>query len=127
MSTVKIDPRFEEWVTKNVVKGFGLHGIEVTPTARRGIAFLMQAQLDEGTFHEEDQVTDGAKKLLPLVLMRHQADYKDAPLTINRVLHLVTHANSSENAFPWGVTMQLPREKKEPVTSSRANTYKVRS
>ena len=106
MATIEIDPRFEKWVQEKVVKSFGREGIEVTQTAQPGLAYLMQAQLQENTVRREELVLEGAEKLLAPILRAHRARYRRAPLTINRALHLLTEANAFLWAFPWGTTME---------------------
>jgi hypothetical protein len=114
VTTIQIDPQFENWVQENVVKKFELKGIEVTLTARLGLAYLMQAQLEERTARTPEQVLLGAERLLGPILTGYHAKYKSAPLTINRALHLITEMNAHLLAFPWAPTMDLTEIKSNP-------------
>jgi hypothetical protein len=100
VATIQIDPRFEKWVQERVVRSFDLNGIMVTPTARLGLAYLMQAQLEEYRVLTPEQVLAGAEKLLGPILRGHRVKYQQAPLTINRALHLTTEANAFMWVFP---------------------------
>lgn len=106
MAKIQIDPQFEKWVREKVVKNFELKKIKVTPTAQVGLAYLMQAQLEEYTSLTPEQVLAGAEKLLGLILRAYPVKYQKAPLTINRALHLITEANTFMLEFPWGTTME---------------------
>jgi len=106
VATIQIDPRFEKWVQEKVVKSFELKGIKVTPTAQLGLAYLMQAQLEENTVRRTELVLEGAERLLGPILRCYHLKYQSAPLTINRALHLITEANAFLQVFPWGTTME---------------------
>jgi hypothetical protein len=108
MEAIRIDPDFGKWVEEVMVKDLG---VEVSPAAQQGIAYLLQAQLDDGIVKTKDEVLDKADLLLKGVLDKFIPQYKAPAITLNRALHLITHANETLRVFPWERTMELDESK----------------
>ena len=108
MEPIRIDPDFEKWVEEVMVKDLG---VEVSPAAQRGIAYLLQAQLDDKTVKTKAEVLEKADLLLKGVLETFIPQYKAVAITLNRALHLITHANETLRVFPWERTLELDESK----------------
>jgi hypothetical protein len=107
MEPIKIDPAFERWVEEVMAKGLEQRNIKVTSTAQQGIAYLLQAQLNEHTVTTPQQVLAKANALLEGIQNILRPRYSTPTLNINRALHLITHVNSVLHVFPWETTMEL--------------------
>lgn len=99
MQMVRIETEYQEWINFSVVAAFERRGVEITPSARTMLAYVLQSQRGEGVelIRRRDSFLRDAVEVYGEI-------HGTQTMTVNRAIHLLVQTNQKSQLFPWGTS-----------------------